>query len=770
LTAGRRHALAVLLAVVVGAGLWRLWWWAGYPAGGFVRGLAGHGPDPLAWPRFLAVWPALAQVAFAAAYAALARGDPRVDLRRHADADQLALGLLLGLAVLLAALGGRGPWRLLIGIAYVAFVGTKTAIFLHALWRWLSADPHRARGARRAVFLGALLPYLLLDGWVATASSTSGDEPFYLLLAHSLLHDRDSNLANNLAAQDYRPFYWGPLDATRNVQTTPDRRVYSVAHAGLQPFLLLPGYALAGRVGAMATVSALAAAALALAFGLARAQGASPRAAFLAWIGMAFGVPVLSYAGPPWPEMPAAFFLVLATVPLLGPRTSAGGYAVVAGSLAALFVLKSRFLLVIGAVVLGLVRQLTWRAVGALGAVLVALLVAAIAYDAAVTGGFFFGYTRRGGLLDAAVSIGSFAVQPLIRARGLVGFLLDQEHGVLLTAPAYALALAGVVVAAVERRWRLLVLTTGPFAACWYVLGGIASGGVPLWFAGFNPPARYVVAALPLLLVPMALALDRVNGRLGWAGVAALWTWTLAYATLLTVWPAWRFQDNLGRATVLAGFWRWSGLDAGGVLPAYVPPGSAWVAPGAVLLLLVLGVGWRLAGRQGSAPMRRDVVAGVAAAGLGVAALLGYVAWRPWGIYPAAVWEGGGGTNFRGVIPVDTGEGPRPAERLVWAAQRDGVIQLAPRLPAGRYRLAVRAGAQASDAGPALTLNVAGASPMRVVLDAAAPPAWREREYATEIRWTGGRLPVRLELREISGHAPVRLAYLAHLAIVRLGP
>jgi hypothetical protein len=59
---------------------------------------------------------------------------------------------------------------------------------------------------------------------------------------------------------------------------------------------------------------------------------------------------------------------------------------------------------------------------------------------------------------------------------------------------------------------------------------------------------------------------------------------------------------------------------------------------------------------------------------------------------------------------------------------------------------------------------------MRIVLDGAAPPAWREREYAAEIRWTGGRLPVRLEVHEISRNAPVRLAYFADLKIVRLGP
>jgi hypothetical protein len=42
--------------------------------------------------------------------------------------------------------------------------------------------------------------------------STTGNEPYYLLVRHSLLPDADLvDLANNFAAGDYAPFYWGTL-------------------------------------------------------------------------------------------------------------------------------------------------------------------------------------------------------------------------------------------------------------------------------------------------------------------------------------------------------------------------------------------------------------------------------------------------------------------------------------------------------------------------------------------------------------------------------
>ena len=46
-----------------------------------------------------------------------------------------------------------------------------------------------------------LIPYLLYT-WAIT-----GDEPHYLLAAHSLVYDHDLDLANNYADQDYASFY-----------------------------------------------------------------------------------------------------------------------------------------------------------------------------------------------------------------------------------------------------------------------------------------------------------------------------------------------------------------------------------------------------------------------------------------------------------------------------------------------------------------------------------------------------------------------------------
>lgn len=85
--------------------------------------------------------------------------------------------------------------------------------FTSDLFPWLrkiSSSFTRLEQRRKLVilFLAALLIYnLVAFGLVEKGLSFSGDEPYYLLNTHSLLHDRDINLANNYAHQDYFHFY-----------------------------------------------------------------------------------------------------------------------------------------------------------------------------------------------------------------------------------------------------------------------------------------------------------------------------------------------------------------------------------------------------------------------------------------------------------------------------------------------------------------------------------------------------------------------------------
>jgi hypothetical protein len=765
-------AVSVLVALAIGAGLLALWRRVG-PGATFVAGLTGHGPDAAAWPRLFVLWLPAGHVLFAAVHVWLGRWDPDGRRRRHFLADQaLSLALALLIAATLIGMRDHGALRNTLGAWYVLFVGAKTAVLLRATWRWMVAWSPGARHGAVALFLAALLPYVLLGAHVVTAMSSTSDEPYYLLIAHSLLHEQDLDLADNFARADYLPFYWGRLTVqTPGVRTTEDGRIYAEAFQGLQPMWLLPGYWLAGRAGAVVIVNIAGALALALTFRLALLSGASARAAFLAWLGAAFSLPVVSFAVSPWPEMTGACLAAAAVFSLLRAPGGRRAIAVAGGLLALMVATKTRLFLLAVPIMAGFVRRAGWRAFAALGALAGIACAVAVVYEGLTGMGPLGRRVRAGGLWSTLEWLLTWTVWAPTELRGHLGLVLDQEFGVLLSAPVLALSLAGAVVAARERRWRYVLLTAGPFLLAWYYLGAVALSRSRFdqhWHAGFSPPGRFVAAALPLLAVCGATMLDRLRTRFGWTVAAGLYASTLAQTLLVSIRPDWRFNRGVGRATPLADLFASTGLDAGRLLPSYVSPGHAWVAPGLVVLAAIALAGLLAARRVGAAPPRAAWVSGAAATAIPALALPAALWLWPAGDYPAAPARGRDGAPFHGIIQVDTGEGAAARERLVWAARRTGAIELAPRLQPGTYRIVVTAGAQGLPEGLAIRLALDGRGRAPVPMAAAAPPVWLERAYVAEIAWPGGRMPIRVEVAGISTTAPARLAYIRTIEVATL--
>ena len=153
-----------------------------------------------------------------------------------------------------------------------------------------------------AIYL-ALLPFVE-QTWRAT-----GDEPHYLLAAHSLVNDLDFDLTNNYDQLDYLNFYFSK-DITRQIRLSPTGQQILDHQLGL-PVLIAPAYALAGRWGVLAFQAALGGLLAMLTFKLAVLISRDEMASLLATLFVTLSPPLLMYQYLVYPELLGAFLTTL---------------------------------------------------------------------------------------------------------------------------------------------------------------------------------------------------------------------------------------------------------------------------------------------------------------------------------------------------------------------------------------------------------------------------------------------------------------------------
>jgi hypothetical protein len=463
-----------------------------------------------------------------------------------------ALGLWLvskqGSAALLAGLAGL----LLLVLCGGAIPGlgalTGPPLLAVVLAGGVAVLARRRPGWARAVFFPVVLAlYLGVAARTQQLVGTAGDEPHYLMVAESLLRDRDLSLEPDYAEGRYRAFHDRPLEPHYRVRGKHGE-IFSLHAVGLS-LLVLPAYALGGYPAAslfMAVLAALLARELRAL--VAQTHGDEALADGVGWV-LALSPPLVHYAGLVFTEIPAA--LVVAAFLHRERRAGKAPLAALAlGSTAAF---------------------LPWLNVR-LSIVAVILLAHALAGRPRIRAAFAFvgpGLVSAAGLAAYHWWLYGFwdprrvyGRRPEFSAAGLSsgvpGLFFDQEFGLLVYAPVFALALPGLI--SILRRELRLGLTTVSLA----VSVVLVAGAWHMWRGGFNPPARFLVPIVPALAVGVAA---RLRGGLS-AGAALLIGWSL-WTGLTGGWdPRVVHRDRDGTAPLFraySGAEEWTRL-----LPGYV--------------------------------------------------------------------------------------------------------------------------------------------------------------------------------------------------------
>jgi hypothetical protein len=388
-----------------------------------------------------------------------------------------------------------------------------------------------------------LVPFALafaayLAVFLFTRPDVTGDEPHYLLVAQSIAYDGDVELTNDYASRERTlrvlPFFpLGPhLHAADYTGSGELRPLHGVGLSAL----VAPGVAVGGLTGArlvMVLVAALLADQL---YRLLRSLGFRRRYRALAWIAAVFCLPILVFSSQIYPELPAALLVVVGLRIMVERVASPVPLALGSIASAALLWLHVRYLplslgLFLGLAYAALSREKTdgeAPAAERLGgfrprvrAVLSRSAETAVRQWRTVTLPLVAPYVLGVGLLGVAFQHWYGSLHPQApyavfyeNTFGSSGWkfwyeyaladLLDPVIGWIPFVPVHWLGLAALGCLIVRFGWPA---AAGLAVAVGYELA-LASAKLPI---GFGLPARYLIIVIPLIAIPLAVAIQHIR-------------------------------------------------------------------------------------------------------------------------------------------------------------------------------------------------------------------------------------------------------------------
>lgn len=482
--------------------------------------------------------------------------------------------------------------------------------FVHKFERW-------SRGKKFVLlFLTALVLYNA--GALVMRSQGqyfSGDEPHYLLICHSLLHDRDFDLKNNYENRDYERYLQPGVTIDPHVIKRAETGPWYSFHSPGVSFILLPFYALGDLLGKNALIFLLrfGMSIIGALFGLqvylfARREWGKEGPALGLWFLAGVTAPVFFYAIHVYPELVVGllsltlFRLIRHTEAWTARKLVAAGFLFSAiiwfHALKYLFLLAPLFL------------YFLWVA-GRKTAKKLSLLYFFI--GPAFLGGLylFFQTACYGSVSPSAISwkgalSGSESVSYLryllsgipfhYRLETLAGYFLDQKDGLLFYAPLYFFSFLGMIEALHRKKsafWAVAFVTAP------YVL----ASAFLTQRTGYAPQARPLVSVMWGMAILLGAFLVHNTKKLFSALLAIASILSLILVVLLLLNPTALYQETTQGSVERGGdlFLQLSNLHHSlrELLPSFikVEGAAAWapnfVWPGLIVLFILFYIVWR---------------------------------------------------------------------------------------------------------------------------------------------------------------------------------
>jgi len=420
-------------------------------------------------------------------------------------------------------------WEMKATVALLLLIISAAATLILLLWRNMEGLSNKVLASALAIVCSSV--YFWLGLFLYDQHPPDGDEPYYLLIAHSIVYDHDIDLRNNYNNKDYSAYY--PYDLQLQ-----DRKIvikgkeYSVPNHNIGfPLLIAAPYRLFGYRGVVALVNILAGLVVANLLLLSQRLGASRRAGFVAALTFGFLVPFINYANQVFPATCAALLVIYGFRRLLEERPGTRRDAIVlAVVFLGLFMLKLRLSLIVAPMlVLFIVRRVKrlriWLYLG--------VSVAGLGVLGWIFRARFTTLRLIASRLDEMLRMHLHDLTP---ASGLAGQMLDQQFGLLVLAPVYLLAIVGAV--RLYKADRGLLGRVALVCLPYY----LAVGSVPWWNASWCPPCRFLIPILPLAGALMAIGLQELASARQLVALFFVGFWSATFTLLHLLSPAFRYD------------------------------------------------------------------------------------------------------------------------------------------------------------------------------------------------------------------------------------
>ena len=432
------------------------------------------------------------------------------------------------------------------------------------------------------VFLVALIAYVSLVLFFPpppTMSATNGDEPHYLIATHSLYIDHDLAMANNYENQDYK-FFYDEARIEPHLYNFKGRLIPYHPMLGMPLTLLLP-YAIGGRTGVWLLLNLLVAGGLTWLYGALRAF-VPERSALITVLFCGLTYPVVIYSAQIYPDTIGFVLVAFVLYWTIGPSTEG---KVVQERVSALIVgvalgLLPHFHFKFALLSLTLYAFFLWQRRTRLASNLRWSLAPILLLALAFVGWIYHIYGEFSRDVFVAPSQGEYGSG---RLDGMVGLFFDQEYGLFFFAPIYLLAIVGG-----WAFWRNPATRAHAFfLTLIYASHHLLSGTFYDWDGGLSPVPRYLLPALPVLILFVGQGLASLWRHRQWLqplGLALITLW-ITRLILFDQRPL-MFGFEIGSNAILREYYHWPRLI--NLLPSFKQPdlSGAYLRVGGLILII----------------------------------------------------------------------------------------------------------------------------------------------------------------------------------------